>query len=71
MDGFGICFVREGHQTNDPAIMIESIPSATYFVNPCDKCQIVLNNVCSITKGYFPRYCYLKQAIVKTDRIMR
>ena len=45
MDGFGICLVREGHQTKDPAIMIESIPSATYFVNPCDKCQIVLNNV--------------------------
>ena len=41
MDGVEI--VGEGHETFDSAIMIECIPCATIFVNPCDKFQIVLN----------------------------
>ena len=41
MDGSEI--VGEGHETFDSAIMIECIPSATLFVNQCEKCQIVLN----------------------------
>ena len=35
--------VGEGLETYDPAIMIAGIPSATSSVNPCNKCQIVIN----------------------------